>query len=294
MTLASMTGFARSEGAHGSIRWTWELRSVNGKGLDTRLRLGNGFDALEPSIRKAVGAVLSRGNVSITLSVQREAGDAVPRVNDATLDAVIKALEIVRERAGVGAATAEGILGFRGVFEIQESELSEEEVAEQHKALLASFDTALAGLVAMRRSEGAAVAAVISGHIDRIENLTDQAENCPARTVEAIRARLADQVRALVAHENFDETRLYQEAALLATKADIREELDRLKAHVGAARELMAGGGPIGRRFDFLAQEFNREANTLCSKSNDTSLTAIGLDLKTTIDQLREQIQNLE
>lgn len=294
MTLASMTGFARAEGAHGTVRWTWELRSVNGKGLDVRLRLPPGFDALEAELRKAAGAPLTRGNVNITLSVQREQGEAVPRVNERTLEAVIEALETVRRRTGAAPATAEGILAFRGVFEVQESELSEEEVAAQRAAMLASFQTALAGLVGMRRSEGAAVAAVLSGQLDKIESLTEAAESCPARSTEAIRAKLAEQVRQLMEHGDFDAGRLHQEAALLATRADVREELDRLKAHVAAARELLSGGGAIGRRFDFLAQEFNREANTLCSKSNDTALTAIGLDLKTTIDQMREQIQNLE
>ncbi len=289
-----MTGFARAEGAYGAIRWTWELRSVNGKGLDTRFRLTNGFESLEPALRKAVGAVLTRGNVNVTLSVQRDAGEAMPRVNEGTLEAVIEALEAVRRRTGVAPATAEGILAFRGVFEVQESVLSDEERAAQHAALQASFEEALAALAAMRQSEGAAVGHVISGHIDRIDSLTDAAEACPARQLDAIRTRLDEQIRHLMERSEFDEDRLYQEAVLLATKADVREELDRLKAHVAAARELMAGGGPIGRRFDFLAQEFNREANTLCSKSNDTSLTAIGLDLKTTIDQLREQIQNLE
>ncbi|PTW60441.1 uncharacterized protein (TIGR00255 family) [Breoghania corrubedonensis] len=294
MTLASMTGFARAEGTHGAIRWTWELRSVNGKGLDVRFRLGNGFDSLEPALRKNVGAALARGNVNITLSVHREAGEIVPRINDSALEAVIEALEAIRRRTGAAPATAEGILSFRGVFEVQESEIGEEERARQHAAVLASFETALADLVSMRQSEGDAVQRMIEGHVTRIASLTEDAENCPARSVDGIRARLAQQVRQLMEHGEFDEGRLHQEAVLLATKADIREELDRLKAHVAAVCDLIASGGPIGRKLDFLAQEFNREANTLCSKANDTSLTAIGLDLKTTIDQLREQIQNLE
>ena len=294
MTLASMTGFARAEGTHGAIRWTWELRSVNGKGLDMRFRLGNGFDSLEPALRKSAGAVLTRGNVNVTLSVQRDTGETMPRVNERALEAVIEALDAVRRRTQTAPSTPEGILSFRGVFEVQDGEIDKDERTAQNAAVLASFERALADLVSMRKAEGAAVGRIISGHVDRIESLTEDAEACPCRNVEAIRQRLAEQVRQLMEHGEFDEGRLHQEAVLLATKADIREELDRLKAHVAAARDLIATGGPIGRRFDFLAQEFNREANTLCSKSNDTSLTAIGLDLKTTIDQLREQIQNLE
>lgn len=295
MTLASMTGFSRADGELAPIRWTWELRSVNGKGLDCRLRLPPGFDALEPEVRKAVGAVLTRGNVNVGLSIQREAGQTVPRLNEPMLDAVVAALKTIEGRTGVAPATAEGILGIRGVFELQDVEEDAEAIAAQRKALLASFQEALAGLVAMRRSEGAAVARLLRAQIDRLESLTDAAEACPARRPEAIKARLADQVQQLLERGGeLDPDRLHQEAVLLATKADIREELDRLKAHVAAAREMLDSGGAVGRRLDFLAQEFNREANTLCSKSNDTSLTAIGLDLKTTIDQMREQIQNLE
>lgn len=295
MTLASMTGFARADGAHGAIRWTWELRSVNGKGLDIRARLPNGFDALEAPLRKAVGARLTRGNVSITLNVQREVGQSTLAVNEVALASVIAALQRVASKIDAAPATLDGILGFRGVLEPQELIEDEAELEAQRAAILESLDTALDGLVAMRRQEGAATANVLRAHVDTIASLTAQAEACPAHQPQAILARLQEQVRALTENfDDFDPQRLHQEAVLLATKADIREELDRLVAHVDAARGLLDGGGAIGRKLDFLAQEFNRETNTLCSKSNDRDLTAIGLELKAVVDRLREQIQNLE
>lgn len=295
MTLASMTGFARADGSHGAVRWTWELRSVNGKGLDIRMRLANGFDALEAPARKAIGERLTRGNVSVSLNVQREAGESALVVNEAVLESVVAALKKVGGMIDAAPPTLDGILSFRGVLESQDSSDDEETVAAQHKAMLVSLDAALDGLVGMRRQEGEAIAGVLRGHIDAIARLTRQAEECPAHQPAAILARLEEQVRSLTDHfEDFDPQRLHQEAVLLATKADIREELDRLVAHVDAARGLLDGGGAVGRRLDFLAQEFNRETNTLCSKSNDKSLTAIGLELKAVVDRLREQIQNLE
>ncbi|WP_439527437.1 YicC/YloC family endoribonuclease [Pannonibacter sp.] len=296
MALASMTGFARVEGSHGGARWTWELRSVNGKNLDLRLRLPAGMEELEASLKARAGQVLARGNVSANLSLQREQGGAVLAVNEAALEAVLRAIQVLHRRLPDAAPpTLDGILAHKGVLELVEPEEDESERAALQTAVSESFDTALAALVDMRLSEGATIAEVLDGHLNTIAAATMAAEALPARQLEAIKARLKAQLEDLVAAvPALDPQRLAQEAALLATKADVREELDRLSAHVDAARKLLATGGPIGRKLDFLAQEFNREANTLCSKSNDVALTAIGLELKAVIDQLREQVQNLE
>ncbi|NBN64088.1 YicC/YloC family endoribonuclease [Pannonibacter tanglangensis] len=296
MALASMTGFARVEGAAGPVRWTWELRSVNGKSLDLRLRLPSGLEELEGPLKEQAARVLSRGNVLANLSMQRDQGEAVLTVNEAALEAVLRALQLLHRRMPEAAPPSlDGILAHKGVLELKEPVEDEASRAAFLSALAASFDTALVALAEMRAREGAAIGAVLGGHLDTIALATAAAEAVPARQPEAIRARLKQQVEDLVgAVPALDPQRLAQEAALLAAKADVREELDRLTAHVGAARKLLAEGGPVGRKLDFLAQEFNREANTLCSKSNDVALTAIGLELKAVIDQLREQVQNLE
>lgn len=296
MALASMTGFARVEGSLGAVRWHWELRSVNGKSLDLRFRLPPGMEELEAQLRERCGKVLARGNVSISLSVQREQGDAVLTINEAALEAVLHAVQLLKRRLPEAVPPSlDGILAHKGVLELREPVEDEAARAALIAALAASFDEALNGLSAMRKAEGTAIGAVLDGQLAAIAAATDAAERHPARTAEAIRGRLAAQVAALLeAAPALDPQRLHQEAVLLATRADIREELDRLAAHVAAARKLLADGGPVGRKLDFLAQEFNREANTLCSKSNDVALTAIGLELKSAIDQMREQIQNLE
>ncbi len=296
MALASMTGFARVESNHNDTRWVWELRSVNGKGLDTRLRLPQGLDGVEAEVRKRISARLKRGNVSVGLQMQRSQADTALVVNEEALEQVLKAISVLRDRLpNAPEPTLDGILGYKGVLEFEEAEDSEEEKNAQIAALLSSFDEALDELISMRRSEGNAIATLLKGQIETIDALSRQAEALPSRSPEAIRARLETQVKELLeASSQFDPQRLHQEAAILATKADIREELDRLYAHVEAVRDLLTKGGAIGRRLDFLAQEFNREANTLCSKSNSVELTAIGLELKTVIDQLREQTQNIE
>jgi len=297
MALASMTGFSRAQGTHDTIRWTWELRSVNGKNLDIRMRLPTGLEAIEAEVKARCGKVLRRGNVSIGLSMQRDQGQAVLQVNEEALASVLSALELLKAKLpDAMAPSLDGILAHKGVLELKEPEDDEAARKALQAALLENLDEALTDLVAMRRGEGAAILTVISGQVDTIEKLTKQAEALPGRSTEAIRARLADQIAELMEASAgaLDPQRLHQEAAILATKADIREELDRLHAHVAAARDLLNSGGAIGRRFDFLAQEFNRETNTLCSKSNIVDLTAIGLELKAVIDQMREQIQNLE
>ncbi len=295
MKLMSMTGFARSAGAGVGYRWTWELRSVNGKGLDVRLRLPPGVETLEQGLRERMGARLQRGNLQVTLSLQKDESATQLRVNEPLLDAVLALMKSVGSRIDAAPPSLDGILSMRGILETVDAEDDPVKAAELLRLLLADFERALDDLVRARASEGAAIGAVLEARIAEIDALRQAAEDAPARRPEAIRRRLAEQVAALLeASATFDSDRLHQEAALLATRADIREELDRLAAHVAAARSLLSEGGPVGRKLDFLAQEFNRETNTLCAKANDRSLTAIGLDMKSAVDQLREQIQNLE
>ena len=295
MSLASMTGFARSEGDCGAFRWTWELRSVNGKGLDLRLRLPQGRERLEPEARKRLSAVLTRGNVAASLSIQRTHADAKLEINQSALDAALEAVEVLAATGRYERPRPEGVLALRGVLEPVEANETDEESSELDAAVLGGLDAAAAGLVAARRREGGALGDVLGGQVETIAGLAAAARACPATSPEAIAERLRQQIDQLMGTEReFDPQRLHQEAALLATKADIREEIDRLDAHTSAARELLEAGGPVGRRLDFLAQEFNREANTICSKSNDVELTKIGLELKVVIDRMREQIQNLE
>ncbi len=290
-----MTGFARADGSGGAYRWTWELRSVNGKGLDVRLRLPPGFEPLEAPARERLGAGLIRGNVQASLAMQSQAGVGRIRVNEDVLAEVIAAMERVGRRIAAQPPTLDGILALRGVVETVDEADDPEVRAALGADILADLDTALAALTADRWREGRAIGAVLTARLDEVARLVAAAEASPARTPEAIRARLAEQVSALVATgAALDPDRLHQEAVLIATRADIREELDRLVAHNAAARALLAEDGPVGRRLDFLAQEFNREVNTLCAKSNDRGLTAIGLDLKALVDQFREQVQNLE
>ncbi len=294
-SLRSMTGFARTESVANGARWTWELKSVNGKGLDVRFRLPPGYDDLEIPARERVARVLTRGNVQATLALQIEA--AAPRValNEAFLDDVLNAVRRVSERLGTATPSADAILGIRGVLEVTEGELDEAGRAALVEAILDTFERTLRDLVAARAREGAALGTVLAQRLNAIESLTAAAEASPGRSAEVIAARLAEQIATLLeAAPTLDPARLHQEAALLATRADIREEIDRLSAHVAAARTYLAQGSPIGRQLDFLAQELNRETNTLCAKSNDSALTAIGLELKLAVDQLREQVQNLE
>ncbi|KGF69243.1 hypothetical protein LL06_12245 [Hoeflea sp. BAL378] len=295
MAVQSMTGFARREGEAEGCRFVWELRSVNGKGLDVRLRLPQGFEALEQPVRKATAAAFARGNLQVTLSVSATGAAVEAVVNEAALEAVINLVNKLEDRIDARKPALDGILNIKGVLEFRDPELSDAQRAARDAALLSGFLAAVEDLRAMRLSEGAALARVLADQVDQIERLTLMVEADPSRSPEAIRDRLAAQVAALMdSGAGLDRDRLHMEAALLATKADLCEEIDRLKAHVSAARALLAGEGGAGRRLDFLAQEFNRETNTICSKSNAAPVTAIGLDLKVLIDQFREQVQNLE
>lgn len=290
-----MTGFARTEGQHDGLGWAWELKSVNGRGLDIRTRVPQGFESLEPLARQKLGEALKRGNVNVSLIVERRSGEAGIRINRAVLDQVLALQAELAGRVDTAPPRLESLLAVRGVVEAGEEDTDEEARAARDADILAGLEQAVKAMVVSRLEEGARLAAILTGHLDRIEELTMQAKALGSVQPEALKARLRQQVLELLdASPALNEDRLAQEAALLATKADIREELDRLAAHVAAARELMRAGGQIGRRFDFLSQEFNREANTLCSKSGDVELTGIGLELKAVIDQLKEQVQNVE
>jgi uncharacterized protein (TIGR00255 family) len=295
MALSSMTGFARSQGVTGAYAWVWEIRSVNAKGLDLRLRLPPGWDAVEVSARKRVSEELSRGTVYANLSIDRKGAAPTVRVNEQVLAALLTVLKGLARKIDAAPAHLDGILGLKGVLEVTEEDESEEARRAAEAAVVAGFEQTLAALIATRREEGGALAGVLGARLDEIAALTERAEQAPGRTPEAVKARLAEQVAALLsASQRFDSDRLHQEAIMLAAKADIREELDRLVAHVAQARKLIAEGGAVGRRLDFLAQELNRESNTLTAKSNDVELTNIGLGLKSVVEQFREQVQNLE
>ncbi len=294
MMIASMTGFAGAAGNAGFCRWSWELKSVNAKGLDVRLRLAQGFDAIEPDARLRIAKTLARGTIYASLTAQRDAAAPEIRVNRDLLRQLIATLSDIELHGVVAPATLDGLLGVRGVVEIVEAAEAEADVFQARAAALGGLDAALEALVTMRRREGSALASVLGARLERIAKLTQAAETCPARKPEAVRARLEQSLAALAGHAGLDSNRLHQEALMLAAKADIREELDRLEAHAAAARDLLAAGGAVGRRLDFLAQELAREANTLCAKSNDASLTALGLELRVEIEQFREQIQNIE
>lgn len=288
-----MTGFARVDGHGDGYSWTFEAKSVNGRSLDLRCRLPSGFDSVEAAARADVPKRLARGNVNLTLTVNRAQAVSQLRINRELLAQV---LEIAREIEGAGAAAPrlDSLLAVRGIIEpVEEDETEARERVES--ALKGDLSRLIDQLSVNRLAEGARIAEVLKGHLDEIARLVDAASACASTQPDALREKLRTQVAAILgSFSALSEERLAQEAAILIGKADVREELDRLRAHIQAARDMMAEGGAIGRRFDFLCQEFNREANTLCSKSADVELTRIGLSLKASIEQLREQVQNIE
>jgi uncharacterized protein (TIGR00255 family) len=295
MALSSMTGFARSHGTSGPYAFEWELKSVNAKGLDLRLRLPQGWDEVEAFAKKRGAELLSRGTVYANLTVKRADAGSTVRVNEEVLASIVKAASSLAGKIDAVAPSIDGLLAIKGVIEVVEPESDEAEEKAAKDAVAAAFDTALTSLVEMRRREGETLGEVLKQRIDEIEALAKRAEASPGRKPEAIRARLAEQVAALLeTSDRFDADRLAQEALLIAAKADVREELDRIASHIAQVREMLKKGGPVGRRLDFLAQEFHREVNTCCSKSNDIELTNTGLELKTVVEQFREQVQNLE
>lgn len=295
MVLSSMTGFARIHGASGPYAFEWELKSVNAKGLDVRLRLPPGWDELEAFAKRRAAEMLSRGTVYASFNVKRANALSTVRVNEDVLASVVRVAGVLAGKIDAVAPSIDGLLAIKGVIEVVEPEADEAEDKAAKEAASAVFDQALAQLVDMRRREGAALGQILLQRMDEIEKLAKKAEAAPGRSPEAVKARLAEQIATLLeTSDRFDQDRLSQEALLIAAKADIREELDRIASHVAQAREMIAKGGPVGRRLDFLAQEFNREVNTCCSKSNDLELTNTGLAMKNVVEQFREQVQNLE
>jgi len=293
--LSSMTGFARSHGVSGSYAWNWEIKSVNGKGLDLRLRLPPGWDAIEAPVRARTAEALTRGSLQANLTVERSGAVPVVRINAAVLEAILATLRQLAPKIEATPPSLDGLLALKGVIEVGESEENQDERRGAEGAVFDGFAQGVAALGEMRRHEGAALNRVLSARLAEIAALADRAEQAPGRKPDAIRARLGEQIATLLAQsERFDPDRLHQEAIMIATKADVREELDRLAAHIAQAQHLIGKGGPIGRRLDFLAQELNREANTLCAKANDVELTNIGLELKAAVEQFREQVQNVE
>lgn len=294
--IRSMTAFASRQGDFGATRWSWEMRGVNGRGLDLRLRVPDGLPGLEPALRQRLSARLSRGNVTLTLRLARNAAGGEAEIDMDQLDAVLAALGRITARAArnglsLSSPSAADLLALRGVA----GPAREEEDPSLVSHLLDAFDAMLEDFVTMREGEGRALAAAISGRLDEIAALADRAARAAAAREPEARAALTAALRRVAEDvPELDETRLAQELALIAVRQDVTEEIERLRAHVAAARDLLSAGAPAGRRLDFLAQEFNREANTLCSKAQATGLTVIGLDLKAAIDQMREQIQNVE
>ncbi len=294
-----MTGYARAQGADERRRWVWEARSVNGRNLEVRCRVAQGFERLENPARTAAGGRLKRGNVSLNLTLTSERSAKPLRINRVLLSELATLVEEVRKSTGAAAPSADGLLRVRGVIEEEdEREENEEALAALDKALMATLDEALNGLAAARAAEGRALASVIGGHVDEIEGLCKRAAERAASQLGTVRERFESQLAEVLERApQLSEERFAQEVALLVGKADVREELDRLAAHVAQARSLLAEArpdNPVGRKFDFLCQEFNREANTLCSKSADIELTRIGIDLKGAIERMREQVQNVE
>ncbi|MEX0301058.1 MAG: YicC/YloC family endoribonuclease [Leisingera sp.] len=298
MTIRSMTAFASAQGNKGQHSWSWEIRSVNAKGLDLRLRVPDWLEGLENHIRSVLGKALARGNVSLTLRVSRTEDSAgLVQVNAAVLQSVVKALGEAQwvasqNRVEVRPASAAELLSFKGVLE---QSAGDDDPAPLVKELSKELETLVSEFVQMREAEGSALAQILNGQLEQVAGLTAQAgelaEERRAKMVETLKMNLA---RVMDNADGADPDRVAQELALIAVKADVTEELDRLGAHVAAARDLLGKGGAVGRKLDFLTQEFNREANTLCSKAQHSGLTAVGLELKTVIDQMREQVQNIE
>lgn len=290
-----MTGFSRVEGHNESAAWSWEIRSVNGKNLDVRMRVPPGFEALEVPARKMVSEAFRRGNLQTSLQVSQQSQASIPVLNEAAANAALEIARKLQAQVGGELPDAAQLMAIRGILETGGTNQDADELEALHAAMLKSLGEAVAQLSSMREAEGSAVGALLRAQVEQIANLTGQIEASKARSPDSIKETLSAQIeRVIGAAPDFDEARVYQEAVILAAKADIQEELDRLKVHIEASRELLAGEGAAGRKLDFLAQEFNRECNTICSKSNAAEVTSAGLEMKIVIDQFREQLQNLE
>ena len=293
--IASMTGFARDAGSSGTVTWAWECKSVNGRNLDVRVRVPPGFDAIGEEARKIVSARTTRGSIQVGLTIQKtEARRGAVRINAEVLSSLVASLKALPSDIGLQSATLDGLLQVRGVVEVDDQDEADLSIS-LHAELAASAKTAAEAFATARLREGTALGTLLGDQLSAMRALVGAFERHPSRSVEAIRVRLQNQVSALLSGQHgLDVARLHQEAALLATRADVREELDRLGAHIEASAELLTQGGAIGRKLDFLAQEFGREASTLCAKANDVELSRIGLDLRALVDQFREQAQNVE
>jgi uncharacterized protein (TIGR00255 family) len=295
MSIASMTGFARETGVTGSYQWAWELKTVNGRGLEVRVRTPSGLDAIGEEARGQILKALTRGQGQLNLSLSKASAAPKLRVNQDVLQSLLSAIGDLTLPNNVKPASLDGLLSVRGVVELDDDAADPSQDEGLVAALRGGIVMLIKSLKAARLKEGQALAGVLGQQLDLISRLVDEAEAAPARQPDAIRIRLEAQIAELLdGKANLDPARLHQEAVLIAARADIREELDRLRAHVDAARSLLQEGGSVGRRLDFLAQEFGREANTLCAKANDVSLSRIGLELKAVIEQFREQVQNVE
>ena len=293
--LSSMTGFARQAGGDESFAWTWEAKSVNSRSRDLRCRLPHGYDRLEEEVRSAVAAQVTRGNLQVSLTLDTPRSRPAVRLNRERLSQVVETLNELQAESGFERPRPDGLLAIPGMLESVDETPDEAEQSAREAALKAGLAATLEHLVAARQDEGQRIGKAIEQHLSDLAQLVAQANGTAAVQPEAIKARLVEQIEALCESvPALPEERMAQEAMMLATKADVREELDRLAAHLEAVGELLAGGGPVGRRLDFLWQELNREANTICSKAAVLELTRVGLELKSTIEQLREQVQNLE
>ena len=296
MTFASMTGFAESTGSHDGLRWRWEAKSVNSRSLDLRLRIPPGYDGLEPAVRRLAGERFLRGALQLSLSIETPDGARGLSVDAAALAAAVKIAREVAAETGLAPARVDGLLALKGVIVADDGVGELDPVARggRDAAILESLGIAFDKLTKERGREGAKLAGLLKAQVEEVERLVGEAGKLAAAQPAALKVRLQAQLKELLEGSAISEERLAQEVALLALKADVREELDRLAAHVQDARALVAQGKGVGRKLDFLAQEFNREANTLCSKSTDIALTRNGLALKAVIDQFREQAQNVE
>lgn len=297
MPLSSMTGFTRVAGQHDTTGWTWEIRSVNGKGLDVRVRLPYGYEALEAIVRDVAGKTLKRGSVSVSLTVNRTSAESAYRVNRELLESLLALSDELKneKRLSNEPPRLDTLLTIRGAVEASEGEDDPEEAEERQKLMATSLREALEALLGVRQAEGARLEVILRDRLSELDGLCNEADGAASLRTEAIRDKLAQQVQDLLdMSPALSEERLAQEVAVLAVKGDIREELDRLKSHIEGARGLLDEGVAVGRKLDFLCQEFNREANTLCSKSGDIELTRIGLAMKAAVDQFREQALNIE
>lgn len=295
MTLSSMTGFARVSGSWENYHWTWEIKSVNGRNLDVRCRTPQGLDAVEQMARKILKDNIARGSVNINLQMNRDTDSTSFKVNQEMLDALVEIATTTAMNNHLPQPSLDALMGVRDVIQYVEAEEDEATIKARDGALKKSFTEALDAFKSSRDTEGAAMQDVLTGLLDEIERLVKEADNLAQDLPDLIKKRYMEKVNALLDEKTgIDPDRIAQEVVLLATKADIKEEIDRLYAHIEAGRSHINADGQIGRKLDFLTQEFNREANTLCSKASDIRLTDIGLSLKTTIDQFREQVQNIE